>query len=255
MITLFRRIRQRLISSGSTTKYLLYAIGEILLVVIGILIALQVNNWNEAKKTEAEERVLLENLKLDFETRSAELKDFTVIRNEALNSVERFTTMIVFPDSILLSEEMDQLMTNLNNLILFNEQFKVLDVLFSTGKIDKISNSELKSLLLQWPQNVEEMMEEQRIRYDIFLNYFLPLQYKYVSLRSIFENFKFRGYEMSEGFARKKKADYSGLLNDPIFENYLAQAEILYRINGHDYEVLIQNADRIIELLNAELQI
>jgi hypothetical protein len=47
MITLFRRIRQKLIDSGSFTKYLLYAIGEILLVVIGILIALQVNNWNQ----------------------------------------------------------------------------------------------------------------------------------------------------------------------------------------------------------------
>ena len=49
MITLFHRIRQRFIESGSVTKYLLYAIGEILLVVIGILIALQVNNWNEER--------------------------------------------------------------------------------------------------------------------------------------------------------------------------------------------------------------
>ncbi|MFN1835232.1 DUF6090 family protein [Balneola sp. MJW-20] len=50
MITLFRRIREKLIASGSATKYLLYATGEILLVVIGILIALQVNNWNEQRK-------------------------------------------------------------------------------------------------------------------------------------------------------------------------------------------------------------
>ncbi|MDX1592207.1 MAG: hypothetical protein R3283_09595 [Balneolaceae bacterium] len=50
MITLFRRIRHKLIDSGSATKYLLYAAGEILLVVIGILIALQVNNWNEEKR-------------------------------------------------------------------------------------------------------------------------------------------------------------------------------------------------------------
>src|SRR6056297_1458993 len=53
MITLFRRIRQKLIESGNITKYLLYAIGEILLVVIGILIALQVNNWNEQRKEQA----------------------------------------------------------------------------------------------------------------------------------------------------------------------------------------------------------
>ncbi|MDX1591319.1 MAG: DUF6090 family protein [Balneolaceae bacterium] len=54
MITIFRRIRQKLIDSGSVTKYMVYAIGEILLVVIGILIALQVNNWNEERKQEQE---------------------------------------------------------------------------------------------------------------------------------------------------------------------------------------------------------
>lgn len=47
MINYFRRIRQNLLSKGKTRKYLKYAIGEIILVVIGILIALQINNWNE----------------------------------------------------------------------------------------------------------------------------------------------------------------------------------------------------------------
>lgn len=59
MITLFRRIRQKLIDSGSVTKYLLYAVGEILLVVVGILIALQVNNWNEGRKEQQQEQEYL----------------------------------------------------------------------------------------------------------------------------------------------------------------------------------------------------
>ena len=46
MLTFFRRIRKGLLDGGSTSKYLLYAIGEILLVMVGILLALQVNNWN-----------------------------------------------------------------------------------------------------------------------------------------------------------------------------------------------------------------
>ena len=50
MIKFFRTIRQKLLSEGNTGKYLKYAIGEILLVVIGILIALQVNTWNEKRK-------------------------------------------------------------------------------------------------------------------------------------------------------------------------------------------------------------
>ncbi len=51
MITFFRRIRQRLLTQNKVSKYLLYAIGEIVLVVIGILIALQINNWNEDRKS------------------------------------------------------------------------------------------------------------------------------------------------------------------------------------------------------------
>lgn len=46
MIKFFRHIRQKLISEGKTRKYFQYAIGEILLVMIGILLAIQVNNWN-----------------------------------------------------------------------------------------------------------------------------------------------------------------------------------------------------------------
>ena len=52
MIKFFRHIRQNLIMENKTRKYLKYAVGEIVLVVIGILIALQVNNWNENRKTE-----------------------------------------------------------------------------------------------------------------------------------------------------------------------------------------------------------
>ena len=52
MIKFFRHVRQNLLSEGKTGKYLKYAIGEIVLVVIGILIALQINNWNEAQKND-----------------------------------------------------------------------------------------------------------------------------------------------------------------------------------------------------------
>ena len=51
MIKFFRKIRQQLLTENKFSKYLIYAIGEIVLVVIGILIALQINNWNENQKT------------------------------------------------------------------------------------------------------------------------------------------------------------------------------------------------------------
>jgi len=67
MIKFFRKIRQNLLSEGKTGKYLKYAIGEIILVVIGILIALQINNWNEGRKMRVTELTYLENLQIEFQ--------------------------------------------------------------------------------------------------------------------------------------------------------------------------------------------
>jgi hypothetical protein len=67
MLTFLRKIRKSLIESGSTRKYILYAIGEIALVVIGILIALQINNWNEGRQAAKFELQLLLELKKTME--------------------------------------------------------------------------------------------------------------------------------------------------------------------------------------------
>ena len=61
------KVRKSLLGDGATSRYILYAIGEIALVVIGILIALQINNWNEWRKDRLEERVLLLDLKNNLE--------------------------------------------------------------------------------------------------------------------------------------------------------------------------------------------
>ena len=53
MINFFRKIRQQLLTENKFSKYLLYAIGEIVLVVVGILIALSINNWNEKKSNDS----------------------------------------------------------------------------------------------------------------------------------------------------------------------------------------------------------
>lgn len=68
MIRFFRKIRQNLLTENKLSKYLIYAIGEIILVVIGILIALQINNWNENKKLLKLEKEILEEVKIGLES-------------------------------------------------------------------------------------------------------------------------------------------------------------------------------------------
>lgn len=73
MIKFFRKIRQQLLSENKFKKYLLYAVGEIVLVVIGILIALQINNWNELKKDRLKEFQMLLSLQKDFRSNISNL--------------------------------------------------------------------------------------------------------------------------------------------------------------------------------------
>lgn len=87
MIKFFRRIRQHLITESKFSKYLFYAFGEIILVVIGILIALQINNWNENRKLQNEELSLLEEVKGNLETTS---------ENFILDSLYNFNTVRLY---------------------------------------------------------------------------------------------------------------------------------------------------------------
>lgn len=84
MISFFRKIRQKLLSQNQVTRYLVYALGEIFLVVIGILIALQINNWNENQKNKATEQKLLKELKDDLSETLRDLKTDIVIASDHL---------------------------------------------------------------------------------------------------------------------------------------------------------------------------
>ena len=81
MIKFFRHIRKSLIMENNTSKYFKYATGEIVLVVIGFLIALQINNWNENRKDRIKEIHFLNNVKTDLKLDIAEIDNYIFKRN------------------------------------------------------------------------------------------------------------------------------------------------------------------------------
>ncbi|WP_400076934.1 DUF6090 family protein [Winogradskyella sp. R77965] len=86
MIKFFRKIRQSLLSENKFSKYLIYAIGEIILVFIGIAMALQFNNWNEGKKAKEKERQVLTEIISDLEFT---LIDIDRVLNTRTNNLKR----------------------------------------------------------------------------------------------------------------------------------------------------------------------
>ena len=103
MLHFFRSLRKKLLSDNQLTKYILYAIGEIVLVMIGILLALQVNNWNEAIKHKAKEKEFLLEIVSDLETNIQTMD--RLLNNEDWN----ITTTIHSIESIIDHMEADKL--------------------------------------------------------------------------------------------------------------------------------------------------
>ena len=95
MLRFFRRIRLKLIEGGNLRKYLIYAIGEILLVMIGILLALQVNNWNEVRKQRIDEIDLLKDLRTDLEIKSDQMQEEYEISKKLNDNTIRFIMSLV----------------------------------------------------------------------------------------------------------------------------------------------------------------
>ena len=106
MIKFFRHIRKRLVDNNRVSKYFIYAIGEILLVVIGILIALQINNWNENRKLENQEIKILKelraNLKDDFLDHTVNMEWYANSANSAKIVVESLEVRAPWNDTLSL---------------------------------------------------------------------------------------------------------------------------------------------------------
>ena len=117
MIKLFRNIRKKFLSEGKTNNYLKYAIGEIVLVVIGILIALQINNWNQNRIENNRARKLLKNMVEDLATD-------TLMLNQSITNYEFQSNNCVklLNDSLFANTKTDSIfcMLPLNHLHLKN---------------------------------------------------------------------------------------------------------------------------------------
>tara|TARA_Y100000385_G_scaffold73840_1_gene74499 strand:- start:436 stop:1167 length:732 start_codon:yes stop_codon:yes gene_type:complete len=104
MINLFKKVRKNLLSENKFSRYLIYAIGEIVLVVVGILIALQINIWNENRKLEILELSLLKEMKSNLMSDISDIKENIFFTENGINSaniiLKSFENNIPYNDSL-----------------------------------------------------------------------------------------------------------------------------------------------------------
>ena len=155
MIKFFRKIRQNLLSEGKTGKYLKYALGEIILVVIGILIALQINNWNELRKDEIKEQVILKQLQEDYRVNLLQLEQKIDIREKMITSALRLLRAFDNPVEIVRDSVIKDL-AELRNDPTFDP---IQNDLTNSDNLRLIRNQKLKRLLSNWSSDVIAVIE------------------------------------------------------------------------------------------------
>ncbi len=244
MLHFLRNLRR----NNMNSKYLKYAIGEIILVVVGILIALQINGWNEQRKLNKEEKQLLENLKFEFTLRKTELEEFNEFSKIELSVIDRVFELSN-NSQIENSPELDSLFSKIGFGYGFNDSFKLLDLLFNTGKIDLIQKQELKDELLLWPWLVAEHMEEIVFKWDEMNDRLAPMMNRYLSMPDIAEYYSYREYNFPIETAPKITSDYHGLLKNQEFINMLFGRRHILNVMYRDRQKLIESADKILTLM------
>jgi hypothetical protein len=143
MTRIFRNVRQKLASENKVMAYLRYAIGEILLVVIGILIALQINNWNEHRKENVKIKTYLKSMQVDLNN---DINRFDLIIN-ASNKLIRANSL-VFRNKNYQTQPIDSIVLTISSY--FND-YKIYDQTFqkikNSGLADQLGSKELNDAI------------------------------------------------------------------------------------------------------------
>ncbi len=247
---------------GSARRYLLYAIGEILLVMIGILLALQVNNWNVNRLNSMEEKRILQSV-----SQRAEFNRFQHSRGlnrymEVVAAAERMLLRILNEESMASPEEMAIDLHTITKRFLMgaNNATHLYDELIGSGQLGLISSRELRENITSLKVNLELLAAYENLQTAFVDNHLIPYLNKHVdriAISAIGSKADSSRYdvlintELSVKVNKDYAVSYKSLLEDQEFANLLLELvkqtkrllPIYQRIDGRldDIEALVQS--------------
>jgi len=240
MAKLFNNIRKKLISdkpsATRTANYLKYAFGEIILVMIGILLALQVNNWNNDRLEAKKEQLFLKNLQSDFKTNLTELNSVYQGTIEAYQASSDLLEAIK-GDSPLIHSEINMLLDEIINKISSLDLISgSIDEITNTGSLNLINDSELRKLISNWPYYEADTKDDIKIMVDNLMGSFIPSLFDKAILRNTPIPARFeKGMNLPKISNSGFTIDYNQSLRTLEFENEVYNNVLNYMYTLNQY--------------------
>ena len=238
MIKFFRKLRYDFIETGKTRKYLKYAIGEIILVMIGILLALQVNNWNNRQIEISKEETILKNLQIDFKNNIDNL-DLAYNRFKEAYQASAMLLEIMKDDKELNPTEVELLIDDIvNKPMSFDFITGSINEIISTGPLHLIRDPALRKQISNWSYYFTDTQDDMVIYRDYLFGFFIPSLTTKVRLRNlsvplIFEDDLDLQMISGSGF----KPDYHKTIKTFEFENQVYNNALNYMWVINSYKV------------------
>jgi hypothetical protein len=236
---------------NKTGKYLKYAIGEIILVVIGILIALQINNWNEHRKTRATEIIFLKNIEADLKLNLVSLDAFVISRQEAIKSSKLVINYFNNPNSINLNT------FNLHSINVmvwfpFQQNDNTYQELVNSGQLSIISNKDIKDQMQNMQSSFKTIAFVENEMQQDFESYLYDPFFSIADVDLAMKNLDAQTEQRSD-IPEINAEQVKTLLQNIKFKNGFALVAYNSELLISEYTNMKETTDKLIELIEKEI--
>ena len=251
MIHFFRRLRKQLADDNKPLKYMRYAIGEIVLVVIGILIALSINNWNQN----------LQYKKIEQATLKALLSEFTDNRisiDEYLTEIKKIRMFgdtlrkLIGPEMTSMSQDnVHKLIGEIGSTIKCVVSVDVLGDAQSSGRLNLLNNVVVRQAISKWSSQLKELQGEEFDWAQEFSSQFVPYTNKWIQWDNV--DYMFNYTDSLRYFKSRFNVDPRRMLQQAEFANIMGIQYWRFTRIEKRTDVLLKHTDSLINLIEKEL--
>ena len=230
---LFKNVRRSFIDQKNLKKYLLYAIGEILLVMIGISLAFQLDNWNENRLKKNTEISYYQNIREQI-IDDKELILLQIDFNTSYMAEFKYANEIIETNNRTKIDTLGLIVRNLTQYSDFDKKGNVYETLVNSGEIKQLKNHEIVNSIRELEEKYNYVNRMENIHYDAVMNYVIP---------AINPNIK-----LSSGEIQKPEQLYSY-----EFQNLVVSLIQVMTEKNKVYNEVLSEIESIKNLINTEL--